>query len=48
MSKVEEKKRRESLKGSFVGNYEILQTIGEGSFAKVKLAKHKLTHQKVC
>ncbi len=40
-------KRKESLQGSFVGNYEILQTIGEGSFAKVKLAKHRLTHQKV-
>lgn len=44
---AEEKKRKESLQGSFVGNYEILQTIGEGSFAKVKLAKHRITHQKV-
>ena len=39
---------RDSLKGSFVGNYELLQTIGEGSFAKVKLAKHRITHQKAC
>jgi serine/threonine protein kinase len=30
-----------------VGNYEIIKTIGEGAFAKVKLATHRLTNQKV-
>ncbi|KAH6563154.1 hypothetical protein BASA50_005312 [Batrachochytrium salamandrivorans] len=30
-----------------VGNYELHQTVGEGSFAKVKLATHRLTKQKV-
>jgi MAP/microtubule affinity-regulating kinase len=41
------RQRAASLKGAFIGNYELLQTIGEGSFAKVKLARHRLTHQKV-
>ncbi|KAJ3039777.1 MAP microtubule affinity-regulating kinase 1 [Rhizophlyctis rosea] len=31
----------------YVGNYEILKTIGEGSFAKVKLGVHRLTGEKV-
>jgi MAP/microtubule affinity-regulating kinase len=30
-----------------VGNYNFLKTLGEGNFAKVKLAKHKLTSQEV-
>ncbi|KAJ3069489.1 MAP microtubule affinity-regulating kinase 1 [Podochytrium sp. JEL0797] len=30
-----------------IGNYEVLKTVGEGSFAKVKLAVHRLTKQKV-
>lgn len=30
-----------------VGNYEVLNTIGEGSFAKVKLAFHRMTRIKV-
>ncbi len=34
-------------KSKFVGNYELLKTIGEGSFAKVKLATHRLTNQSV-
>ncbi|KAJ3304524.1 Map microtubule affinity-regulating kinase [Kappamyces sp. JEL0829] len=33
----ERKSRTGSLKGTFVGNYEILHTIGEGSFAKVAI-----------
>ncbi|OAJ39604.1 hypothetical protein BDEG_23435 [Batrachochytrium dendrobatidis JEL423] len=34
-------------KSKHVGNYKLLETIGEGSFAKVKLAIHRLTRQKV-
>ncbi|KAJ3214569.1 hypothetical protein HDU67_001489 [Dinochytrium kinnereticum] len=34
-------------KHKFIGNYEILKTVGEGSFARVKLAIHRLTNQKV-
>ncbi|KAI8927498.1 hypothetical protein BC831DRAFT_452162 [Entophlyctis helioformis] len=34
-------------KAKYVGNYELQQTIGEGSFAKVKIAIHRLTRQKV-
>ncbi|KAJ1533643.1 MAP microtubule affinity-regulating kinase 1, partial [Nowakowskiella sp. JEL0078] len=34
-------------KHKHLGNYELLKTIGEGSFAKVKLAIHRLTNQKV-
>ncbi|KAJ3321216.1 MAP microtubule affinity-regulating kinase 1 [Blyttiomyces sp. JEL0837] len=34
-------------KHKYVGNYEILKTIGEGSFAKVKLAIHRFTNHKV-
>ena len=37
----------EHQKIKFLGNYEIMKTIGEGSFAKVKLAVHRLTKKKV-
>ena len=30
-----------------VGNYNMIKTLGEGNFAKVKLAKHKLTGAEV-
>lgn len=30
-----------------IGNYIFQKTVGEGNFAKVKLAKHKITHQEV-
>ncbi len=30
-----------------IGNYMIQKTLGEGNFAKVKLAKHKMTGQEV-
>ena len=30
-----------------IGNYVFQKTVGEGNFAKVKLAKHKLTNQEV-
>jgi MAP/microtubule affinity-regulating kinase len=30
-----------------IGNYVFDKTLGEGNFAKVKLAKHKLTGQEV-
>ncbi len=30
-----------------IGNYNFGKTLGEGNFAKVKLAKHKLTNQEV-
>lgn len=32
---------------SVIGNYEVSKSLGEGSFAKVKLATHRLTGQKV-
>lgn len=35
-------------KPKYIGNYEIIKTIGEGSFAKVKLGIHRLSGQKVC
>ncbi|KAJ3266869.1 Map microtubule affinity-regulating kinase [Chytriomyces hyalinus] len=38
---------KQEEKHKHVGNYEILKTVGEGSFAKVKLAIHRLTKQKV-
>ena len=33
---------------SVVGNYNLVKTVGEGNFAKVKLATHKLTGAEVC
>jgi hypothetical protein len=30
-----------------IGNYVFVKTLGEGNFAKVKLARHKLTGQEV-
>jgi MAP/microtubule affinity-regulating kinase len=35
------------LNASVIGNYTIIKTLGEGNFAKVKLAKHKLTGAEV-
>ncbi|KAI9203054.1 kinase-like domain-containing protein [Polychytrium aggregatum] len=35
------------IKPRYIGNYNILKTLGEGSFAKVKLAVHRLTNQQV-
>ena len=32
---------------SSIGNYVFQKTVGEGNFAKVKLAKHKLTGAEV-
>jgi MAP/microtubule affinity-regulating kinase len=32
---------------SGIGNYGFVKTLGEGNFAKVKLAKHRLTGQEV-
>jgi carbon catabolite-derepressing protein kinase len=31
----------------YIGNYKVGKTLGEGSFAKVKLAVHSMTGQKV-
>lgn len=36
------------LQLNLVGNYNIIKTLGEGNFAKVKLATHKLTGAEVC
>ncbi|XP_054423823.1 MAP/microtubule affinity-regulating kinase 4-like [Pteronotus mesoamericanus] len=35
------------LKERFIGNYVFLRTIGKGSFAKVRLARHRLTGREV-
>jgi serine/threonine protein kinase len=34
-------------KAKYVGNYELLRTIGEGSFATVKIATHRFNGQQV-
>ena len=36
-----------SSKSRHVGNYELMKTIGEGSFATVKIATHRFTGQQV-
>jgi serine/threonine protein kinase len=36
-----------SIKAKYVGNYELIKTIGEGSFAKVKIATHRFNGQQV-
>ncbi|KAJ3116515.1 MAP microtubule affinity-regulating kinase 1 [Phlyctochytrium bullatum] len=38
---------KQEQKHKHIGNYEIIKTVGEGSFAKVKLAIHRLTNEKV-
>jgi MAP/microtubule affinity-regulating kinase len=35
------------LTATAIGNYVFQKTVGEGNFAKVKLATHKLTGQEV-
>ena len=35
------------LTATSIGNYTFQKTVGEGNFAKVKLATHKLTGQEV-
>ncbi|KAJ3165241.1 hypothetical protein HDU88_004326 [Geranomyces variabilis] len=40
-------KQSSSLHQTSIGNYDYVRTIGEGSFAKVKLAVHRLTDEKV-
>ena len=37
----------ESRTGQRIGQYQIIKTLGEGSFGKVKLAVHKHTGQQV-
>ncbi|KAJ3177093.1 MAP/microtubule affinity-regulating kinase 3 [Gaertneriomyces sp. JEL0708] len=39
--------RKQSTHAHRIGNYDFVRTVGEGSFAKVKLAIHKLTGEKV-
>jgi len=39
--------RNPELNVSSVGNYVLIRTLGEGNFAKVKLAKHKITGAEV-
>lgn len=34
-------------KGKYVGNYELIKTVGEGSFATVKIATHRFNGQQV-
>ncbi|KAJ2994948.1 Map microtubule affinity-regulating kinase [Globomyces sp. JEL0801] len=46
-SKLIKKDKHISKNTSIIGNYELLQTIGEGSFAKVKIAIHTPTNHKV-
>ncbi|KAJ3326263.1 hypothetical protein HDV06_000139 [Boothiomyces sp. JEL0866] len=47
LSEDKNSKKNYGSKGSVVGNYQLLETIGEGSFAKVKIAIHQPTQQKV-
>jgi serine/threonine protein kinase len=51
MSRHNAKKAAEQANPDFaltsIGNYMFEKTLGEGNFAKVKLAKHKLTDQEV-
>ncbi|KAJ3185440.1 hypothetical protein HDU87_000061 [Geranomyces variabilis] len=44
---VLQSKQSPSLHQTSIGNYDYVRTIGEGSFAKVKLAVHRLTDEKV-
>jgi len=39
--------RNPELNVTSIGNYAIIRTLGEGNFAKVKLAKHKITGAEV-
>ena len=38
---------KEPSTGKYVGTYELIKTIGEGSFATVKIATHRFNGQKV-
>ncbi len=46
-SKSSHKKENPDSGLTSIGNYVFQKTLGEGNFAKVKLAKHKLTGQEV-
>jgi len=39
--------RNPELNVTSIGNYTLIKTLGEGNFAKVKLAKHKITGAEV-
>jgi len=39
--------RNPELNTTSIGNYVLIKTLGEGNFAKVKLAKHKITGAEV-
>lgn len=44
---MEQEKQEHNAAGSRIGKYQVIKTLGEGSFGKVKLAQHTVTGQNV-
>jgi hypothetical protein len=40
-------KEKDKCQGMVIGHYQVVKTLGEGSFAKVRLSEHRITNLKV-